>query len=355
LVLDLATGSLPVAEAWIRGLHAEICSEQQTYLAHTDVGLQEHELPLGEYKRLPNHVRTAAGEIHSYAPVELTASEMHRLCEELRSREFHEAHPVLQASYAHYALVAVHPFADGNGRVARALASVYTYRANRFPFLVLVDDKPAYFASLLAADRDNHQTFVDFVFSRAVDAVRLIDEALGAAGAPRPEDAVAGLQRLFSTSGGYSHLQVDEAAHFLLEAFQREVQRRGDEWKASQPFLVHTTFFAGDVLSPPASYRRPASRGQMVLQVVVSSPQPAPANVERRFAMVVPRDCGRDDDLLISEANGSLSFGARVDELLPELSTGARLRLAMFVERVLGESLTHLGQLAADALKTRGY
>lgn len=30
---------------------------------------------------------------------------------------FVKAHPVLQAAWAHFAFVAVHPFADGNGRV----------------------------------------------------------------------------------------------------------------------------------------------------------------------------------------------------------------------------------------------
>jgi Fic family protein len=62
------------------------------------------------------------GTIHAYAPVEVTGPEMHRLINELQTTEFEEADYVLQASYAHYALVSIDPFADGNGRVARALA-----------------------------------------------------------------------------------------------------------------------------------------------------------------------------------------------------------------------------------------
>lgn len=152
-VLDLATKRRPVTEAWIRGLHAEICRGQKTYMVQTERGPQEQQLPLGEYKNLPNHVRGRDGEMHSYAPADSTPDEMHRLCEELRSEAFVNAHPVLQASYAHYAFVVVHPFADGNGRVARALASVYTYRSHSIPLLVLVDNRNEYISALEAADR----------------------------------------------------------------------------------------------------------------------------------------------------------------------------------------------------------
>jgi len=86
----------------------------------TTVGPQEQALPKRQYKIMPNHVRTRKGADHSYAPVDVTPAEMARLVAELRSDAFLTAHPVLQAAYAHYGLVAIHPFADGNGRVARA-------------------------------------------------------------------------------------------------------------------------------------------------------------------------------------------------------------------------------------------
>ena len=355
LVLDLATQSVPVAESWIRALHAEICREQSTYLVYTEIGPQEQDLPLGEYKKHPNHVRTPSGEIHSYAPVDMTPAEMHRLCEQLRAPDFLEAHPVLQASYAHYALVAVHPFADGNGRVARALASVYTYRARSFPFLVLVEDKPAYYDSLRAADGGNFQSFVDFVFDRAVDAIRLIDEALGAAGAPRPDEALAGLRRLFTTKGGFPHEHVDAAAKVLIEAFERELSARAKEATAGGELKFNTTWVQGDNAPSSGEYRHPVKTPPGRVQFSLSSPEPAPATVARFFGLQVPRDCGRDDELMIRERDGTLTFEARVDELVPRLSTGLQLRLRMFTERVLGETIDMLNKKAASALKQRGY
>jgi Fic family protein len=78
----------------------------------------------------------------------VTPSEMQRLVSEMRSDSFSSAHPVVQASYVHYGLVVIHPFADGNGRVARALASAFTYRAMSMPIVILSEHKTSYLDAL---------------------------------------------------------------------------------------------------------------------------------------------------------------------------------------------------------------
>src|SRR5438105_1024423 len=144
LVLDAATRRYPPNEAWLRTLHEELTAPQETYRVLTAVGWQEHELPRGRYKTNPNHVERPDGTRHAYAPVNQTADEVARLIGELHSPTFTNAHPAAQASYAHYALVAIHPFADVNGRVARALASAYLYRASSVPFMVFADERCCY-------------------------------------------------------------------------------------------------------------------------------------------------------------------------------------------------------------------
>src|SRR5207249_3959278 len=140
-----------------------------TYTAYTEIGIQELPLPKGEYKHLPNHVLGMDSKVHSYAPVDLTPEEMHRLCQELNSQIFLSAHPVLQSSYAHFAFTVIHPFADGNGRVARALASVFTYRASSIPLLILAEDRLEYLSALRTADERNYQAFVDFTLEKTLD------------------------------------------------------------------------------------------------------------------------------------------------------------------------------------------
>jgi len=48
----------------------------------------------------------------------------------LNSAEAVEIHPIVRAGIAHYILVAIHPFVEGNGRTARAFASLILIREN---------------------------------------------------------------------------------------------------------------------------------------------------------------------------------------------------------------------------------
>jgi Fic family protein len=175
LVLDLATRSERLTEVSIRGLHEVICRSQETYAVYTAAGRQEHPLPRGEYKRFPNNpTNLRSGEIHDYAPPVDTPAEMHRLVRELSSPGFEAAHPVLQAAYAHYAFVCVHPFADGNGRVARALASAYLYRSPGVPLLIFADQKDPYIDVLEVVDAGDPRGFVHFMLQRVLDVIDLI-------------------------------------------------------------------------------------------------------------------------------------------------------------------------------------
>jgi Fic family protein len=182
MVLDAVTAqALPfITEALIRQLHEVMCASQQTYRVYVDSlkAFQDQKLPLGEYKKMPNSPTLTSGEVHDYAsPLETTA-EMERLIEELRTKEFLAAHPIVQAAYAHYAFVCVHPFVDGNGRVARALASVFLYRRPGVPLVIFADQKNRYLDALEAADAGSPDAFVQFLAERVIDTVNLVSEAL---------------------------------------------------------------------------------------------------------------------------------------------------------------------------------
>ncbi|MGH9823142.1 MAG: Fic family protein [Blastocatellia bacterium] len=132
----------------------------------------------------------ADGSVYSYAPVGMTPTEMYRLCQEVNSDEFKSAHLALQASFAHYALTVIHPFADGNGRVARALASVFTYRCCSVPVMVLSESRSEYLATLREAEAGEFRAFVSFVIERTLDAIQLAQVSIQAAEAPSVEEGV---------------------------------------------------------------------------------------------------------------------------------------------------------------------
>ena len=274
-VLDFATQRVPVAEAWIRKLHEDLCRSQETYDVQTPQGPQAHELPLGAYKSMPNHVRLEDDSTHSYSPVDATSPEMSRLVSELGTKAFASAHPLLQASYAHYALAAIHPFADGNGRVARALGSVYTCRSSSIPLSVWCDDRPRYYSALKMADEGNPQGFVDFLFVCFVDAVWLAQDSFRHAATPLLSDSVQDLRQLYLTTGGYTHAEVDRAAQRLMLDFT-------DAWNLvtagslkSEELELTTSSATSAYGVSSATFRRPVTPPGIALTAKVSSLPPA--------------------------------------------------------------------------------
>jgi hypothetical protein len=211
LALEAATARTPVTEAWIREVHAVVSGP-----------VPDREPTPGEYKRHPNHVRLGHGRVHSYAPVGDTAAEMGRLVEELAADDFAAAHPVLQAAYAHHAVAAIHPFTDGNGRVARALASVYLFRAASVPLLVFGDQKREYLDGLAEADEGDCARFAGFVLDRAEAAMLLAADSLGAGA----EDRLAALRGLAAAPGAAPEARTGRLGSALLDAVASALSER---------------------------------------------------------------------------------------------------------------------------------
>lgn len=348
-VVDLATKAEPITEAAVRTLHAQVVAGQKTYRVVTSVGFQEQPLPKGEYKLLPNHVRRADGKPHAYAPADVTTAEMHRLVEELRSEYFLTAHPILQASYAHYSLVAIHPFSDGNGRVARALASVFLYRARSIPFLVLVDQLRPYFAALEAADQGYFQGFIDFTLDRALEAMQLVRESILAGVAPRAAESLDALRSLYVTKGGYTHEQVDHAGGQLLNSVLQEISLQLSD--IQMPQLMCQVTKATTVLPPLPNYRT-ILRGENSLNLSLTTKPPANAVQSGFFQLQVPKDCGREDDLLLYDPQTKEKvFNARIDDLVPSLSSVLQIRIKMFAEGLLARRLAELARIAGDVYR----
>jgi Fic family protein len=354
-VLDLVTRKTPVTEAWIRQLHMELCKPQGKYLVQTPSGPQEQELPKGEYKIHSNHVRGRDGELHAYAPVDLTPEEMNRFCGELRGEEFLNAHPVLQASYVHYAFVVIHPFADGNGRVARALASVYTYRSHSVPLLILADTRKEYIDTLVEADRGNFQRFVDFTLERAIDGIQLIEESLQTAESPKAEDALSDLHSLYFTSGGYTHAEIDKAGKSLYEALIQEIESQIKSYSSDEHLGMTIGRTGGSSSRSNDTVYRDLVSGAQEARLTLTSQAPARAIVHRIFLLKVPRDANDQLGPVIRLGEVGDTLHARITEIAPDFSGSLKMRLSIFVERLIAEAIAELSEKAKEALIQQGY
>lgn len=86
---------------------------------------------------------------------------------------------VEMATKAHYRLAWIHPYIDGNGRVARLLMNVILMKEGYPPAIILNNDRKKYLASLKIAGRGNFNPFYLLV-AQAVE--RSLDLYLMAAG-----------------------------------------------------------------------------------------------------------------------------------------------------------------------------
>ncbi len=82
----------------------------------------------GAYKNKPNAVFQGTRIIYKPPPPEAAQILTRGLLQWLNSRQAKMEHAVIVAAIAHHRLVSIHPFTDGNGRIARALESWILYR-----------------------------------------------------------------------------------------------------------------------------------------------------------------------------------------------------------------------------------
>ena len=164
-------GDEPLSQYFIRGLQAQFTAHQDYTEAITESGdLIRVTLQKGEYKTLPNNPRRPDGDIHAYCPPEITQEEMENLIRMYREAEVSHT-PEVKSAWLHHRFTQIHPFQDGNGRVARALASLVFLREGLFPLVVRESDRQEYIGALEAADDGNLASLVKFFARRQRDAI----------------------------------------------------------------------------------------------------------------------------------------------------------------------------------------
>lgn len=98
---------------------------------HKDISNEILEKPEyeGRYRELQVYVgnRVTGKVIFMPPPPEDVPGQMKEFAEWLNSRDSAQIDPVIVAGVSHYEFVRIHPFVDGNGRTARALATLILY------------------------------------------------------------------------------------------------------------------------------------------------------------------------------------------------------------------------------------
>lgn len=328
-----------------------ITEAQVTYTVSTDRGeVVEVDLPRRQYKPVSNYLPLAGGGLAAFAPASGVAAEMERLEGELGSAAFAGLHPAVRAAYAHYALTAIHPFADGNGRLARTVSSIFLMRAVGVPLIVFAEQWPAYYQALrLATQEGDGQALADFC---CVAAMSVMDLAANLVARPAPGSRAPDLLARMSAPPSVAEA-VDEAAGALLETLAIELR----EALYSPPRGVRIAITASRTL--PAGHTETAYRfadGQGVVRAAArgsarQSGAPrgpgapgaaAGSDADLEFVALVSKQPGDLLPVALRETGSGELLEVALDDAYPLVLEPAVLRIRLWVQRLAAEALSRI-------------
>ena len=154
----------PLNESAIKEWHA-LLTRHQDHATGLDIFGRRVHMPLrrGMYKIHPNNPRGRDGHVFEYCPPEQVASEMNTfMIMHLTHREM-KLVPEVEAAWLHHEFVRIHPFQDGNGRIARLLMAYAYAKAGEFPPVITAGQKEGYIFALENADQGHLRYFVDYL------------------------------------------------------------------------------------------------------------------------------------------------------------------------------------------------
>ena len=147
---------MPLSQHFIRMLHKTLLREDYTVYRNLPGGQQTcYDIHAGQYKTRPNSVITRYGDRFDYASPEETPSLMTDLVDWYNEEEkLGKLSPVELAALFHYRYIRIHPFEDGNGRIARMMVNFILSRHDYPMIVVRSRKKQAYLNALHQADME---------------------------------------------------------------------------------------------------------------------------------------------------------------------------------------------------------
>lgn len=154
MVVSKADGNEPLTETFIRQVHqVMLCEDYKVYRRLPGVETTSYTVHAGRYKTRPNSVITPTGEWFEYASPEETPALMADLVQWYNDAVAEgKLTPIQLAALFHYRYICIHPFEDGNGRIARLMVN-FILRRHKWPMMVIRSkNKKAYLNALALSD-----------------------------------------------------------------------------------------------------------------------------------------------------------------------------------------------------------
>ncbi len=171
LIYDLANDKeRQLTEKFIREINEILLVRPFYKEAITPDGQQtRRQIKIGEYKSFPNSVLLQNGEIFHYPSPAETPAMMNDLMNWYNEASLNKKlQPLEVAAEFHYKFVCIHPFDDGNGRIARLLMNYHLLKNDCPPVIIKTADKKNYLFALREADTGNIEAFKSYIAEQLI-------------------------------------------------------------------------------------------------------------------------------------------------------------------------------------------
>ena len=175
---DVISDEHPITEGLIKEINALLLKGIEHTVAVDSTGKKtKKKATPGHYKKTPNTVIQFDGTIHEYTDPLHVTTEMEKLISWI-NENIDKEHGLITGAVAHYNLVKIHPFDDGNGRGARLLMNLIFIKKRLPPAVIRNERRRLYLDTLAKADKGDLEPFVRFVGESLVSTQKVIIEAL---------------------------------------------------------------------------------------------------------------------------------------------------------------------------------
>ncbi len=222
IIEESSKDNTELTEKFIREIHLLLLKKSHFKEAQTPNGKPtRRKIEVGKYKTQPNHVITLTGEPFHFATPEETPAKMHELIEWFRKeREKPDVNPIILAALFHYRFIRIHPFDDGNGRVARILMNFILMQFDYPPVIIKTEDKQNYLTVLQLADAGDLEPFIEYIAENLVYSLEIMIRGAKGESIEEPDDLdkeLALLERKFRGVG--NKIEIAKTEEVLSEFF----------------------------------------------------------------------------------------------------------------------------------------
>lgn len=191
------------------------------------------ELLPGTYKDRPNYLYNYQGERVDFLPPDEVPKAFNELINWANNalhlpkarkkkyrREFYNIHPALVAAEFHLQFVNIHPFVDGNGRMARIFMNLILMQCGFPPVVIRNETRDEYYRAIETSRQKGTEEFFIFIAQRVVEALEFYLSVAQGGPVEEPDDWEKRIELLQRSLEEEEAPTVEKTNELLWQRFQ---------------------------------------------------------------------------------------------------------------------------------------